>query len=389
MNPSGVTRWASTTAMNLPGPQSECPRQDADFQKPFSFTKQGECVLDNNTGLTWEVKIPQNMNDTFTWYQTIGGVGVGVANGGSTGLDTEKYVAQVNAAKLGDYSDWRLPTIKELESIVDFSRINPPIDPEYFPNSPTALFWTSTPDVMYQLGAFIWFVDFMTGNVGREQPMHPHAVRLVRGAPLVIHQFTITDNGLTVTDTSTALMWKRGFEVRDPANPGDWQNRIDTFQWQEALQRAVADSTGGHTDWRLPNIKELHSLVDETLRNPAIDTNVFPPTPFQSTFWSSSTVLDFFGSQDMSWPVSFDAGGEVASPRYFTFWVRLVRNIEVNPMDYTESEVLTWFANVNMVAHSAGIDYWRIKANGGQRSFLGTVRDVTVTTCNKLLAELP
>src|ERR1035437_5292865 len=113
LNPTGVKQWGTATGMAT-GPVADCPRQDADFQKPFGFTYTNECEIDDNTGLVWAVKTPQNMEDAVFW------------------AETEKYAAQVNTAKLGGYSDWRLPTIKELEGISDFSRMGPAIDSNYF-----------------------------------------------------------------------------------------------------------------------------------------------------------------------------------------------------------------------------------------------------------------
>lgn len=291
------------------------------------------CTYDHVTGLTWEVKTTSglsNKNHTFSWYSSNGGV-VGTNSGGTceTGgrCDTEKFVADVNNAGLCGYSDWRLPTLKELENIVDYSRINPPIDPDYFINTRPDQYWTSTADSSYP-GQYMWLVDFMTGAAAKDQPAAAQSVRLVRGAASQTNQFTVTDQGLTVTDASTGLVWKRNYEMVDPSNPGTWQDRIDTFTWTEALGRPlIAANAGfaGYSDWRLPNVKELRSLVSETRHNPAIDTSVFPATPFQSDFWTASPNLDYFKNQDKSWGVSFDIGMSFAMPRSFRNYVRLVR----------------------------------------------------------------
>ena len=289
------------------------------------------CTRDNVTGLTWEVKTTsglRNKSHTYSFYQG----GLGVANKGScsggTGCDTTKFVADVNAAGLCGASDWRLPTVKEMENIVDFSRINPPIDPDYFRNTALNQYWTSTADSSYAPGQYFWFVDFFTGAVGRGQPLNARSVRLVRGTAAPTNQFTVTDGGLTVTDASTGLVWKRDYEMRDPANPGTWQDRRDSFLWSEALQRPFTASNAnfaGYSDWRLPNAKELRSLISEARHDPAINTTAFPATPFQSYFWSASPATDFNKNQDRTWTVSFDIGSTVTMPRSFTQYVRLVR----------------------------------------------------------------
>jgi len=150
------------------------------------------CTRDNVTGLTWEVKTEsglRNKTHTYSLYQG----GLGVANGGSctdgTGCDTTKFVADVNAAHLCGYTDWRMPTLKELENIVDFSRINPPIDPDYFRNTAVNQYWSSTADSSYSPGQYFWLVDFYTGAAAKDQPKHPQAVRLVRGTAPPTNQF--------------------------------------------------------------------------------------------------------------------------------------------------------------------------------------------------------
>ena len=95
--------------------------------------------------------------------------------------DTEKFVADVNAAGLCNAHDWRLPTVKELEQIVDFSQLYPAIDTNYFPNTPNRYFWTSTLDSVDN--HYAWIVDNFTGiamSQVRWLISKPVAVRLVR-----------------------------------------------------------------------------------------------------------------------------------------------------------------------------------------------------------------
>lgn len=293
------------------------------------------CTRDNVTGLIWEVKTAfglRNQSHTYTWYQTVNGSNWGVPAGGSCEsggrCDTQKFVADVNQAGLCGFNDWRMPSIKELENIVDFSRINPAIDSSYFPNTRAddlGQFWTSTPDSMTS-GQFAWKVDFKTGGVMKEQPLKAQPVRLVRGTAQSANQFSSTDGGFTVTDSRTGLVWKREHEMIDPTQPNDWTTRVNrAFSWQDALKRALTDTTGGHTDWRLPNIKELRSIVDESRNLPAINTTFFLAPPFQSQFWSSSPTLDFNSNTDTSWDVSFDVGTDLGTPRNNKRYVRLVR----------------------------------------------------------------
>ncbi len=90
----------------------------------------------------------------------------------------------------------------------------------------------------------------------------------------------------TVTDTGTGLQWKRCSEGQI------WMgNRCDRnaekYAWSSALQLALDEDFAGKTDWRLPNIKELASIVEEACRYPAIDEAVFPNTG-TIKWWTSS-----------------------------------------------------------------------------------------------------
>jgi hypothetical protein len=131
------------------------------------------CVRDNVTGLIWEVKTDdgglRDQDWTYTWYDSVHNYGgnAGTASGGtcltSGRCDTEKYVADVNAAGLCGYSDWRMPTRMELQGIVYYGReLYPAIDSVYFPNTRNSYFWTGS--VSQYSNA--WFVEYSYGTVG-------------------------------------------------------------------------------------------------------------------------------------------------------------------------------------------------------------------------------
>jgi hypothetical protein len=95
----------------------------------------------------------------------------------------------------------------------------------------------------------------------------------------------------TVLDTETDLLWQR-------AVPASF------YTWSGALAYCEGLSLGGFSDWRLPNIKELQTLVDDREYSPAIDTTAFPATPL-SYFWSSSP---FANNATSAWVVWADDG---------------------------------------------------------------------------------
>ncbi len=133
----------------------------------------------------------------------------------------------------------------------------------------------------------------------------------------------LTDNGNgTITDTKTGLMWKKCME-------GVTGNSCDTgsataFTWQTALQQPGVVNGGGfatYHDWRLPNIKELTSIVEEQCYEPGINLNRFPNTP-SSVVWSGSPVDGLWTS---AWVVDFGEGAALQFSRGLGHRVRLVR----------------------------------------------------------------
>ena len=157
---------------------------------PGSGTNPHHCVRDNVSGLVWEVKTDDNgLHDkdwTYSWYNSnssTNGGNAGSASGGTCQTaghcDTEKYVADVNASALGAYTDWRMPTDDELQSIVHYGRTNPTIDPTYFPNTPSSGFWSGSPDAYGSSSA--WCVYFSYGFVNSYYRYDGYSIRVVRG----------------------------------------------------------------------------------------------------------------------------------------------------------------------------------------------------------------
>ena len=151
------------------------------------------CTRDNVTGLIWEVKTTsglRNQNHTYTWYNTDtntnGGADGAAGNTttcsntlGGQNCNTQNYVAAVNAgAGLCGHTDWRMPTIKELEGIADLGRSNPAIDPTYFPNTPSSDVWSGSPYAGNS--SYAWGVYFGYGYASDGYRGGSVRVRLVR-----------------------------------------------------------------------------------------------------------------------------------------------------------------------------------------------------------------
>ena len=265
-------------------------------------------VRDNVTGLIWEVKTDDgsihDRDNRYTWYDSNPATNGGSAGASGNGTDTEDFIAALNAAGFGGYSDWRLPTSKELRGIVNYGRVNPSIDTAYFPETEASCYWSST---TYANGADVaWCMNFLYGYGSNGDKSLANGARAVRGGPT---QGAFTDNADgTVTDTSSGLMWQQA------TAPG-------TYTWTQALSYCAGLSLGGHTDWRLPTIKELDAIVDWMRFNPSSDTSYFPDT-VPSYYWSSTTSA---GNAAAAWSMFFYSGYGKDEAKSYSDYVRAVR----------------------------------------------------------------
>ena len=318
------------------------------------------CVLDNVTGLIWDVKTTdgtwRNVNSIFTWYNPDHGQTDADGNpitfyGTESDADTQDFVDYVNGqisvngayvnGSLGSglcgLTNWRLPTVHEIQGLTDFDVIPdlvtdefgaviayepPAIDTNYFPyalNSPYQWYWTShlnvNPDVNIGGGSstsnyFAWAYGSAeartrsgTAGVVVGDTARGNYVRLVSSSAAVESHFSdysdnrYTDNGDgTISDAQTGLMWMQcsygqtydggdtngdGFICEGNPNFGTWQQ---AFSWAEDSN---TDVDYGYSDWRLPNAKELGSIVDFGSAIPAINQSIFPNTP-SGPYWSST-----------------------------------------------------------------------------------------------------
>jgi len=263
------------TEMECPSPGEPFYGQDAQYvTNPMSFTDHGDgTVTDNVTWLMWQ---QEDDDIERTWYEAID---------------------YCEALELAGHTDWRLPDEYELQGIVDYGRFDPAIDTTYFPGTyydGWVYYWSSSTCASYTYSA--WKVSFSSGSVGYGFKStigfspYDYYVRCVRGESIA-QSFTDHGDG-TVMDNGTGLMWQQ--EVDDL-----WRK-----DWEAALAYCESLDLAGHTDWRLPDVKELRSLVDNTRHDPAIDTTYFPDAN-SSYYWTSSTYTQ---SPSYAWRVLFIDG---------------------------------------------------------------------------------
>lgn len=141
---------------------------------------------------------------------------------------------------------------------------------------------------------------------------------LATGLARSADRFSYSEDGSQVTDSSTGLTWKRCAEGMTWSGSTCTDTAI-TYTHEAALQLGI-------NGWRLPNIKELVSMVDDSRINPAIDPAAFPNTP-SNWFWTSSPYV---GNSSYAWHVDFDNGNVSNGFRRYGVggdgnYVRLVR----------------------------------------------------------------
>ncbi|WP_432735289.1 DUF1566 domain-containing protein [Maridesulfovibrio sp. FT414] len=233
--------------------------------------------------------------------------------------------------RVGGYDDWRAPTIKELYSLIDFngwvqtseSSSTPFINTEYFDfkfgdtSKGSRIIdcqdWSSTTYVCTTMGGnpTAFGVNFADGRIKGYGKNHRRAqdnkyIRYVRGNPDYGKNIFVERKDGTVEDKATGLIWQQ-------ADSGKKLN------WEEALAYCENLSLAGRSDWRLPNVKELQSIVDYT-RSPATTDSaaidpVFKVTDKESYYYSSTTHMDGPKPSHASYVAFGRAMGYFAPPR--------------------------------------------------------------------------
>jgi hypothetical protein len=160
----------------------------------------GPCVLDQFTGLVWEVKTttngPHHRDNSYTWFNPDEKDGGeldyrGKPDGGDctgSSCDTLSVVNAVNEAGYCGFNDWRMPTRDELGSISDprKSSLPPSININYFPNTQSGEYWSSNDYQFHWDSAWVWSFGNAMDRV--EWKYSPRFVRLVRGIPVYLER---------------------------------------------------------------------------------------------------------------------------------------------------------------------------------------------------------
>jgi len=285
--------------------------------KTYSDNGDGT-VTDPTTGLIWM---------RCAMGQTWDGV-----NSTCTGTASTYTFDQANAltgtVTIAGQSDWRVPTIRELQSIVERAILNPAIDRTAFPAAPASSFWSASAHA--SLSGFAWYAYFSWGAASYGGRDAKFAVRLVRAG----QSSALLDSARPIADyvdqgagivmhTPTRLIWQR-CAVGQSWTGTTCSGTPSTFTWDAA--KVLKSSFAGQTDWRVPTEEELLSLVDYSGWSPAINTTWFPNTD-ATIFWSASALA--LSTYDGAWDIDFRDG--VVFTGYSKSSSRQVRLVRAGP----------------------------------------------------------
>ena len=334
-----IPKTGEITCYDISGNVISCKGtgQDGELQDGVAlpsprFSDNGDKTLtDNLTGLIW----PKDGRTDAPGSCTLGAM---------TWQQALDYVACLNTNDYLGHNDWRLPNVSELESLINLGQPENGnwLQTQGFSLSQDSEYWTSTTDVSQPGNA--WGLDNADGCVNSDEKTLTSLVRSVRGgqcgtsASIICLPKTgqtqcydasgnvisctgtgqdgelqegitrpsprFTDNGdMTVTDNLTGLIWTKNGNAPGPSacSPGT------AMQWQAALSYVACLNTNnylGRTNWRLPNRKELFSIVDYQQYNPSLSTANPFVNSYPSFYWSSSTDAYYLSA----WIINFYHG---------------------------------------------------------------------------------
>lgn len=317
-----TTFFGNQTSISQPASGAAFYGQDAQYvgYQP-SYTDNGDgTVTDNVTGLMWQQSLDHNGD---------GEIDV------DDKLSYDEILALPGTVTTGGYSDWRVPTIKEQYSIILFSGrdisgyegtstddLTPFIDDDVFEFAYgdtdagerliDVQLASSNVYVDNSTEELVFGVNFADGRIkgygkslfGQDKLFN---YLLVRGdMDYGINDFTDNGDG-TITDNATGLTW-----MQDDNGEG--------VLWEDALSYAESIEYAGHADWRLPNAKELQSILDYT-RSPGTTNSAAIGPLFNCTeitneagetdypfYWSGTTHQTWVEDNDGRWGVYVSFG---------------------------------------------------------------------------------
>jgi len=198
-----------------------------------------------------------------------------------------------NFAQAGK-TDWRLPTVAELQTLLDYAKSKPAVAAAFASSTSSADYWTA--NAVVGVAGNAWQVGMAAGAAYFDVVTATYRARCVRplaAMPPPAKRFEVYAVEGLVRDYATDRIWQRDGSIGGSKN------------WSDA-QAYCANLTTGGDNWRLPTLMELRSIVDRSAYNPTIAANVFTNTPTGDLgYWSNTTLA---GAPTSAWYVNFYNG---------------------------------------------------------------------------------
>lgn len=269
-----------------------------DLPAGATFASGWACTRDNVTGLLWQAQPTHELS----WGEA------------------RQQAATANAQTLCGVDDWRMPGLDELQGLVHYGKpAAPSLDEQFLPDSIVGFHWSGAAD--RTPGSRARVVNFRHGYINAVDTAKPASLRLVRGDTW--HGEMIGHGDGTITEPRTGLMWDVCAVGTDAGTDCNGDDTVTT--WQDALWLVRERNNGnwrGHNDWRMPNVKELATLIDAAQQRPAINTRHFPQAA-AAAHWTSTSHHEL---PHMAWAVYFGAGNVFAKDKNTLARLRLVRD---------------------------------------------------------------
>jgi hypothetical protein len=253
---------------------------------------------DNVTGLMWKTCGQGQELTAATCDGTVTGMTWQEGNASCEALNSLN-----SGSGYAGINDWRMPTISELRTLVNYGESDPAIDTPYFPNTTSNWHWSSSE---HRNAGNAFAINFDSGNVLWWTKNDPIFVRCVSSN---------TEGGSAVELVWTKCSMKTVSETPEMDTTADCTDSNSGGAWKDALAACENLESEGRTDWRLPSVAELHSLIDVTETGGVfIDQDSFPNTPgTEAYYWSSTTYhgLPYAPCSDTNqcaWYVNFNDG---------------------------------------------------------------------------------
>lgn len=253
---------------------SSFPAQDGDtgsvLTQSFIDNLDGT-ITDQNTGLTWRKCV--------TGY-----------SGATCSLGT--LIQSSYSTSLANCSgDFRLPTIKELATLNRYGHPTSKIDP-IFPNYDTTRFrWSRS---VSPIDGVVYSKQFDIDNrIRNENPSLIGTTHCVKNAPILDESFEDLNNGI-IMDSKIGLEWQKCHLGQDPLTCSGTPTPFTS--WELALNYCNDLNLGSKSDWRLPNIHELTSLIIFSNTNLNRIDPLFTNIDISRRYLSSSTELSAFAT---------------------------------------------------------------------------------------------